>query len=249
MELIQRLPFETLFFISVICGFCALFNIRFSSKTVAYGPTILTTMGIFATFFGIATGLLRFDVSNVQGSVPALIDGVKTAFWASVFGVGFAILIKLRAYFVGVPALSGSDPHGATIDDLARLLGSLHTSLVGSDESTVISQLKLSRQDSNDRLDSLKRSQQEFMEKMAENNSKALIEALKEVIKDFNAKINEQFGDNFKQLNLAVGQILEWQDRYRKQMTEMIEQQKLTTTSMATATNRYSQVLGQTKQF
>jgi len=40
---------------------------------------------------------------------------------------------------------------------------------------------------------------------MAENNSKALIEALQEVIRDFNAKINEQFGENFKQLNEAVG--------------------------------------------
>jgi hypothetical protein len=249
MELVHRLPFETLFFISVICGFFALFNARFSAKTVAYAPTILTTLGIFATFFGIATGLLRFDVTNVQGSVPALIDGIKTAFWASVFGVGFAILIKVRAYFWGVPAVSGSEAHGATMDDLARLLGSLHTSLVGADESTVISQLKLSRQDSNDRLDSLKRTQQEFMEKMAENNSKALIEALKEVIKDFNAKINEQFGENFKQLNHAVGQILVWQETYRLQMAEMIEQQKLTATNMSTATERYSQVLSQSEQF
>ena len=33
---------------------------------------------------------------------------------------------------------------------------------------------------------------------MAENNTKALIEALEEVMRDFNAKINEQFGENFK---------------------------------------------------
>lgn len=50
---------------------------------------------------------------------------------------------------------------------------------------------------------------------MAENNSKAFIQALEEVIKDFNNKITEQFGDNFKQLNLAVGALLTWQENYK----------------------------------
>lgn len=249
MDLLRQLPQETLAFMGLICILFLWFNFRFTAKTVAYAPTILTTLGIFATFFGIATGLMHFDVSNVQGSVPALIGGVKTAFWASVFGVGFAILIKLRAYFIGIPQLSGTDPHGATIDDLAKLLLSLNTSLVGNDESTVISQLKLTRQDSNDRLDALKKAQQEFMQKMAENNSKALIEALKEVIGDFNAKINEQFGDNFKQLNQAVGKLLEWQDLYRQQMEEMIKQQTVAAANMTTATERYTFVLRKSEEF
>ena len=64
-------------------------------------------------------------------------------------------------------------------------------------------------------MDGLRRSQAEFMAKMAENNSKALIQALQEVIRDFNTKISEQFGDNFNQLNSAVGQLLVWQERYR----------------------------------
>lgn len=55
----------------------------------------------------------------------------------------------------------------------------------------------------------------EFISHMAERNSDALIEALEVVIKDFNLKITEQFGDNFKQLNEAVGQLLKWQINYR----------------------------------
>ena len=69
--------------------------------------------------------------------------------------------------------------------------------------------------------DDLIRAFNEFAAQMAENNTKALIEALKEVIEDFNAKINEQFGDNFKQLNEAVGRINEWQEQYRQQMDEL----------------------------
>jgi DNA anti-recombination protein RmuC len=87
------------------------------------------------------------------------------------------------------------------------------------------------------------------MERMADNNSKALIEALREVIRDFNAKINEQFGDNFKQLNSAVEKILVWQEAYRQQMAEMIEQQRATTENMSIAAARYSQLVQETERF
>ncbi len=40
-------------------------------------------------------------------------------------------------------------------------------------------------------------------------------------MRDFNAKINEQFGDNFKQLNEGVGRINDWQEQYRQQMDEL----------------------------
>ena len=40
---------------------------------------------------------------------------------------------------------------------------------------------------------------------MSKAFSEAIIEELKSVIREFNEKISEQFGDNFKQLNLAVG--------------------------------------------
>jgi translation initiation factor 2 alpha subunit (eIF-2alpha) len=159
------------------------------------------------------------------------------------------VLIKIRAYFADARPEQGTSVHSATIDDLARLLGSLQAALVGKDDSTVISQLKLSRQDTNDRLDALKRSQLEFMDKLAENSSKALIAALEAVIRDFNAKISEQFGDNFKHLNDAVGQLLVWQDNYRKQIEEMIAQQKASAAHMAVATDRYGRLLSNAEHF
>jgi DNA anti-recombination protein RmuC len=87
------------------------------------------------------------------------------------------------------------------------------------------------------------------MEKIADSNSKALIEALKEVIRDFNAKINEHFGENFKHLNSAVEKILHWQETYRQQMSDMIEQQKVTTSSMSEATARYADMVTHSEHF
>jgi ABC-type transporter Mla subunit MlaD len=87
------------------------------------------------------------------------------------------------------------------------------------------------------------------MQKLAENNSKALIIALQEVIRDFNTKITDQFGDNFRQLNEAVGAMLNWQARYREQVEEMIVQQSRSTDSMKVATSRYETLVGKAEAF
>jgi hypothetical protein len=86
-------------------------------------------LGIFGCFLGIAIGLLRFDTSDVQGSVPSLVEGIKTAFWASVFGVAGALLIKIRLLLVGPPRIPTTGAvQEATIDDLATLLSRLGSS-------------------------------------------------------------------------------------------------------------------------
>ena len=89
-------------------------------------------------------------------------------------------------------------------------LHSIENSLTGDGDNTVMAQLQ-------NILDSFN----EFANKMAEDKTPALIKALEEVMRDFNAKINEQFGDNFKQLNEAVGRINKWQEQYRQQMDEL----------------------------
>lgn len=233
----------------IICALLAhLF--AYNENTVHEGPSIFTTAGIFFTFLGIAEGLYEFNPQKIDASIPALLDGLKTAFIASVVGVGAALSIKLRYVIFGVKRYDrGVRPEGATVDDLCDQMSGIQQSLVGTDESTLISQLKLNRQDTNDRLDTLNRSQTAFMQKLAESNSKALIIALQEVIRDFNTKITEQFGDNFKQLNQAVGAMLDWQDQYRQQMSEMIEQQGRAAANMEVATSRYGEVIDKTETF
>jgi hypothetical protein len=233
----------------VICALLAHF-FTYNEHTVHEGPSIFTTAGIFFTFLGIAEGLYEFNPQKIDASIPALLDGLKTAFIASVVGVGAALSIKLRYAILGVKRLDQSvRPEGATIDDLYSQLVGVQQSLVGSDESTLISQLKLTRQDSNDRLDALSKSQTAFMQKLAENNSRALITALQEVIRDFNTKITDQFGDNFKQLNEAVGAMLEWQGQYRAQVSQMIDQQSRAAENMEIATSRYETLVGEADAF
>jgi hypothetical protein len=227
------------------------FHCRFSHKTVANGPTLLTTAGIFATFVGIAMGLAEFDASNIQASVPNLLAGLKTAFWASVAGVGGALTLKFRDHAIGVhaspEAVKTADE--VTAADLAAHLGNIHRALVGSEEGSLISQVKLSRQDTNDRLDTLKAAQTEALAKLSEMGSKALVEALRDVIRDFNQKISEQFGDNFKELNVAVSRLLTWQEQYRTHVEATVQKLDEIGRVTAKATADYAQVVEQSRAF
>jgi len=255
-------------FIGIITIFAIYLHLKYSQSIAHKAPAFLTTLGILGTFTGIAFGLLDFNTNDIQKSVPALIEGIKTAFWASAWGIFCALTIKARDIALdGRKKISERVSTGATINDLASLLKGVQQALVGNDDSTLIGQIRLARQDSNDRIDKLSRAAEEarqdnnnrletltrsldaFGRTVAENNSKALIDALKEVIREFNQKISEQFGENFKQLNDAVGQILIWQEQYRQQMAEMIEQQKITSRNMATATERYEKLVERAEAF
>lgn len=247
----QSLPTDTQLMLAVIAMLIVVFHIRYNQKTVAYGPTILTTSGIFATFVGIAIGLSHFNTANIQASVPELLTGLKTAFWASVLGVGGALTLKMRDFFIGTPLRSDGapEPDEVTATDLANHLISIQRALAGTEDGSLISQMKLSRQDTNDRLDALKAAQNEALAKLSEMGSKALVEALRDVVRDFNSKITEQFGDNFKQLNSAVGRLLEWQDQYKEFLAKTSQRLEAASTLMEKATRDYAQVVEKSGAF
>ena len=67
----------------------------------------------------------------------------------------------------------------------------------------------------------------EFATYMAEENSKAFIEALNKTIRDFNNNLIESFGSNFKQLNEAVIKLVDWQEEYKQIIETITENQKV----------------------
>ncbi len=214
---------HTVFFLAVNLALTFYFVVmRFDRFAVVHGPEVLTTMGIFGCFFGIALALLDFDPKDVQKSVPMLLEGVKTAFWASVSGVGGSLAIRARHRLQKSPiqATEGGTKT-SSLDDVVVAVNGLKNGIVGTDEDTLISQIKLMRREQSDHQKQLKASFDEFSEKVVQLGSKALIEALREVIADFNNKITEQFGENFKRLNDAVGALLVWQQQYKEELDRL----------------------------
>lgn len=226
------------------------FHVRWTRRGVALGPTLLTTMGIFFCFAGIAWGLLDFDPSDIKSSVPHLLQGIRTSFWASVTGIGFALTIKIRYMLFGDAAAPATgDESGATIDDLSEHLARLNRRVSKGESTSVTDEIIKLSNDVNSGFLKLTASFEKYADKVAESNSKALINALQEVIRDFNAKINEQFGENFKQLNTAVGRLLRWQVQYEAQLNSLIQQETATRKTMSEAALRYTELVSKSTVF
>jgi hypothetical protein len=219
----------------LISSVALLFHIRWSRRATALGPTILTTLGIFFCFAGIAWGLLDFDPNNVRSSVPHLLGGIRTAFWSSVVGIFWALTLKIRVALLGDAALPASGAQeGSTVDDLARLLVQLNRSIAGGDDCSLLSQAKLLRADSIDRIDRLNEAFGRFAENIAETNSKALVSALSEVVRDFNA---------------GVERLVSLQVQYEHQLGALIEQETATRESMTEAALRFTDIVNTASEF
>jgi hypothetical protein len=235
LEKIYKDPL-TMLFVVVIAAATLFFQLKFDRYAVNHGPEILTTLGIFGCFTGIAIALLDFDTKNINESVPQLLDGVKTAFWASVTGVLGALTIKFRHRFSKEPIqVSEGEPKSASLEDVVISINSLRKSIAGENDTSLISQFKLMRQEQNDNATLMRKSLDDFAEKVSELGSKALIEALQKVISDFNNQLNEQFGDNFKQLNLAVEKLVLWQQQYKDELDKLQAVQKQSSEDLAKA--------------
>jgi len=243
------------------------------------------SLGVLGTFIGITFGLLFFDTHNLEKSVPALLDGMKSAFFTSIVGMAGSLGTKWwqrkkqKEYDLSQPLdevdenatiatlieylqekniettkfntqliqtlqkqnIHNTNYHEEKIKSDKHLLDAINTmskSISGESDTTLLSQLKNLRIAIIDEEKATRSEIQlmhegmisafnEFAHQMAENNSKAFIKALEETIKDFNTKIQEQFGENFKQLNVAVGKLLVWQEEYKNTIVEVTENQKV----------------------
>jgi hypothetical protein len=265
----------------VVCGIILLvfiFGCFCSLKSkypnfVSYTPALLTTLGIFGTFAGIVIGLMLFDEKDIDGSITALLSGLKTAFVTSLFGILMSIVFKgLQSLGLLSPKTAGIQTDEATPEHiLAAITGqnqsleSLVTAIGGDGDGSLVSQLKLMRGDVSDNqklaLKGMQRSEnylksldenitsqnesfntfsdklwiklQDFADTLSKSATETVIEALKQVISDFNNNLTEQFGENFKQLNESVKELVVWQENYKSQIAEMTAQYTLGVTSIA----------------
>lgn len=250
-------------------------------------PTLLTSIGIFGTFFGIVIALLNFNDNNIREQINVIIVGMQTAFITSVMGVFLSILLKVVLIWQeGKQTANPTDEMSAKdllekfvwhtqntsqmlietqqvvakLDDLVNAIGrDGDNSMLGQirllrvdfsdnhkkQQETLVAQHEQTQKDLHTQIEHLQNvlqlAQQNYTEKklfedklwsemqkvtdsLAKSATEQIIDALRQVIQDFNERITEQFGENFKQLNNAVGNLLTWQENYKTQLEQMIEQ-------------------------
>ena len=244
---------------------------------VNYAPNLLTSLGILGTFAGIVIGLLGFDVSDIDGSIAPLLDGLMTAFLTSLAGMFLAIVFKsiestgkLRPKDEPVLAHVGPEEIHAELRAQSQAIERLSHSIAGDEDSALISQIRLLRSDQRESLEKignivqaardLQKNQfdqfsrdlwtklDEFAEMLSKSATEQVITALKDVVADFNRNLTEQFGDNFKKLNAAVEDLVKWQENYRAQLEQMNEQYQQGIQAITQTAQSVDQISEQTKQ-
>lgn len=65
---------------------------NFNASRFELIPQLFPVIGILITFVGVAYGFQKFNVQNIEKSIPSLIEGLKSAFIASAIGVGLMIV-------------------------------------------------------------------------------------------------------------------------------------------------------------
>ena len=217
----------------------------------------LTSIGILGTFVGISLALMDFDpsVDKAQESVKHMIEDMQTAFISSLVGIfaGVVYGVLNKAFYGGVfkrtlkPEDTTLHTLNTTLKDMQQSLDNhlsqmkqsmdaVKDAISGDGDGSIHTQMAKLRVTNQDGFKDLNTSFTEFAEKVSELGTKAIIQALEQVIRDFNDNLTEQFGENFKQLNMAVEKLVDWQQQYREHvetLTEKFEtaQQGITTTT------------------
>lgn len=225
-----------------------------------YTANLMTSIGILGTFTGIVIGLLGFDASDIDGSIPMLLEGLKTAFITSVVGLLGAVLFNFINTVWLLPRAESRFEQAAR-DEVGEVqpehihaaLLDIHRGLSGDEEGSLVGQVKMLRSDASGLrelgrladieqqltpttelslaralIESAIRQEQalrevcdlqqrqseqsernyehfskelfgaldRFAEMMSRAATEQIINALKNVIQEFNEKLTEQFGDN-----------------------------------------------------
>lgn len=267
-------------------------------RLTATTPNLLTSLGILGTFTGIVAGLMGFEPQNITASIPALLEGLKTAFLTSLFGMFFSILFK------GIESSANKrDEDDATLEDvgpkeiyevmskqlhegseqrllLEKMSGALDRvdevadtmkmqlqanqdlvkAIQGEEDASVVSQIRNMRTDINDANRKLTQHSElqhqranEFQETLwselkhfgdllSKSATEQVINALKDVITDFNNNLTEQFGENFKRLDDSVKKLVDWQENYRVQLEDMQKKYQLGVDAISTTEKSVSHI-------
>jgi DNA repair exonuclease SbcCD ATPase subunit len=206
----------------------------------------IVSLGVLGTFLGIFMGLQDFNPNDMKNSINTILLGLKTAFFTSIVGMGTAIILSIiQKIFKRDSDDKNQDELLQEISDKLDYLEKLDSikDIKGIDEELKIH--RKIHLNTNDKLKKIETHFVELENKISINNkdlieildinfnkmnnsldiaikqlskgaTQEIIQALKQVIQEFNQQLQIQFGENFVELNRAVINLLKWQENYKK---------------------------------
>lgn len=167
---------------------------------------------------------------------------MKTAFITSVTGLLLSIILKIWAS-IHQDKSENLDLDQVDASNILKFIEHHLTEQTNTQKKTAVIHEEL-LQALTTHHEYVKQNNQQFaanlwdkLEKTAQILTKSATEevilALNQLIKDFNHQLTEQFGENFKQLNHAVFELIQWQENYKQQLEQMQVQYQNHTNAVA----------------
>jgi hypothetical protein len=204
-------------------------------------PTLATTLGVLGTFLGIYLGLMNFDTGRIDVSIPMLLEGLKTAFITSIFGMTAYLLLHYIYKLYDEKEIAQND---ASSDDPAVLLRKIATELANlttatkttgvaiakcitsSDEASLNSQFKLVRSELTAFRQDMQTGFGSFGDKVGQQLNESMMTGLREIVDQFHTRLGDMVGSEFRHLKDAMLKLVEWQENYRISVDAMQSQLK-----------------------
>ncbi|APJ02777.1 hypothetical protein [Silvanigrella aquatica] len=240
------------------------FRNNFDNFTESHAPEVLTTIGIAGCFIGLIIGffpiakmsLLENENADIFSKIPAIISSVTLSFISSAIGIIFSLLIKFQHKKISDRKKLNSEKNKLEI--LIEEIQLLNKNILYSSNYSLIEEFKSFRKEKNEqsadlkkmieiKIDQLIENFKIFSNHLVENNINAIVKALNEVVKDFNSKITGQFGENFKELNYAVKDLVVWQNQYKDELAIMRLSQQQAVEDLSNAAKSLTDIVSNTK--
>ena len=179
---------------------------------------VLVTAALVGCLASISIALFHFDPSNPIDSITAFLGDIRFGFILSLTGLGCKL------------AMGIANGLRKTLTHADINLGHIQDTLLGNQTRQI------------EQFDRLNKTLEDFAKRLAEDSTKAIVAALESVVKDFNKNLTEQFGENFKQLNLAVSDLVVWQRQYKDELNTLQQKNSQITESLGNTTQHLLEI-------
>lgn len=205
-------------------------------------PSVFTTLGIFGTFLGIAFGLWKFNVNNIDDSIPELLSGLKTAFVTSIIGITLSLIFSKIVEGISFSTEQKEEKQFDLLSAVNKLIeiSRENTSLVSAKFDTLIeisinqnkNYTDFSTQNASDfeklrtelsvHYEKLSNEFEKFANVLGEINTEAMVKSIEKALSGFNERFNELIErlvkENFEELNQSVLKLNDWQQEHKEQV-------------------------------
>ncbi|WP_426348696.1 MotA/TolQ/ExbB proton channel family protein [Alloiococcus sp. CFN-8] len=187
---------------------------------------LFTGLGILGTFIGLTIGLQKFDSTSAEAmasTIPALIEGIKIAFYTSIFGVGLSLIFNLvyknslfklnealesfyEEFYLNVVPLPDND----LANQMLRYQQEQSSTMVKFAETISVKIAESFEKVALPTFNNINNTMTMLSEKMIENQTEGLETIVNEFVNHMNTSLNGQF--------LELGKTLESMNEWEKNM-------------------------------